>query len=46
MGAVKAMLRGKFMATQAYLNKQDKRQISNIISHLKQLEKKNKKSQL
>ena len=39
MGAVKAMLRGKFMAIQDYLNKQEKHQISNLILHLKHLEK-------
>ena len=40
MGAVKVMLRGKFMAIQDDLNKQEKHQISNLILHLKQLEKK------
>ena len=33
------MLRGKFIAIQAYLKKQDKSQINNLTLHLKQLEK-------
>ena len=36
---VKAVLRGRFIAIQAYLKKQDKTQINNITLHLKQLEK-------
>ena len=36
---VKAMLRGRFMAIQAYLKKQEKSQINNLTLHLKQLEK-------
>ena len=36
---VKAVLRGKFMAIQAYLKKQEKSQINNLTLHLKQLEK-------
>ena len=36
---VKAVLRGKFIALQAYLKKQEKSQINNLILHLKQLEK-------
>ena len=36
---VKAVLRGKFIATQAYLKKQEKSQINNLTLHLKQLEK-------
>ena len=36
---VKAMLRGKFIAIQAYLKKQEKNQINNLTFHLKQLEK-------
>ena len=35
----KAVLRGKFIAIQAYLKKQEKSQINNLILHLKQLEK-------
>ena len=41
----KAVLRGKFMATQSYLKKQEKYQIDNLTSHLKQLGKKNKNPQ-
>ena len=36
---VKAVLRGKFTAIQAYLKKQEKSQINNLTLHLKQLEK-------
>ena len=36
---VKAVLRGKFRAIQAYLKKQEKSQINNLTLHLKQLEK-------
>ena len=36
---VKAVLRGKFIATQAYLKKQEKSQINNLTLHLKKLEK-------
>ena len=36
---VKAVLRGMFIAIQAYLKKQEKSQISNLTLHLKQLEK-------
>ena len=37
--AVKAVLRGRFIAIQAYLKKQEKSQINNLSLHLKQLEK-------
>ena len=37
--AAKAVLRGKFIAIQSYLKKQEKHQIDNLILHLKQLEK-------
>ena len=37
--AVKAVLRGRFIAIQAYLKKQEKSQINNLTLHLKQLEK-------
>ena len=37
--AAKAVLRGKFIAKQAYLKKQEKSQITNITLHLKDLEK-------
>ena len=36
---VKAVLRGKFIAIDAYLKKQEKSQINNLTLHLKQLEK-------
>ena len=36
---IKAVLRGKFIAIQAYFKKQEKRQINNLTLHLKQLEK-------
>ena len=39
MDTVKAVLRGKFIAIQAYLKKQEKSQINNLILHLKQPEK-------
>ena len=41
--ASKAILRGKFIATQSYLKKQEKHQIDNITLHLKQLEKEEQK---
>ena len=37
--SVKAVLRGRFTALQAYLKKQEKHQINNLTLHLKQLEK-------
>ena len=37
--AVKAVLRGKFIAIQSYLKKQEKHQIDNLTLLLKQLEK-------
>ena len=40
--SAKALLRGKFMATQSYLKKLEKHQIDNLTSHLKQLEKEQK----
>ena len=36
---VKVLLRGKFIAIQVYLKKQEKSQIDNLTLHLKQLEK-------
>ena len=33
--AAKAVLRGKFIAIQSYLNKQEKHQIDNLTLHLK-----------
>ena len=41
---VKALLRGRFIAIQAYLKKQEKRQIKNLTLHLKQLEKEEMKN--
>ena len=38
--AVKAVLRGKYIAIQAYLKKQEKSQIQNLIAHLKEIETK------
>ena len=38
---IKAVLRGKFRAIQAYLKKQEKSQINNLTLHLKRLETKN-----
>ena len=38
------MLRGKFIAIQAYLKKQEKSQIKNLTLHLKQLEKEEMKN--
>ena len=37
--SVKAVLRVRFIAIQAYLKKQEKHQINNLTLHLKQLEK-------
>ena len=39
MDSVKAVSRERFIAIQAYLKKQEKNQINNLTSHLKQLEK-------
>ena len=41
---VKAVLRGKFIAIQAYLKKQEKSQINYLTLHLKQLEKEKMKN--
>ena len=41
---IKAVLRGRFRAIQAYLMKQEKSQIENLTLHLKQLEKEEMKS--
>ena len=37
---VKAVLRGRFVAIQAYLKKQEKCQINNLTLHLNQLKRK------
>ena len=42
--SVKAVLRGRFKAMQAYLKKQEKTQINNLTLHLKQLEKEEMKN--
>ena len=44
--ATKAVLRGKFIAVQSYLKKQEKHQIDNLTLHLKQLEKEQKSHKL
>ena len=36
--AAKAVLRGKYIAIQAYLKKQEKSQIQNLTAHLKEIE--------
>ena len=41
--AAKAVLRGKFIAIQSYLKKQEKHQTDNLTLHLKQLEKEEQK---
>ena len=43
---VKAVLRGKSIAIQAYLKKQEKSQINNLTLHLKQLEKEEMKNHM
>ena len=43
-GIVKAVLRGRFIAIQAYLKKQEKSQTNNLILYLKQLEKEEMKN--
>ena len=42
--SVKAVLKGRFIAMQAYLKKQEKIQINNLTLHLKQLEKEEMKN--
>ena len=42
--AVKAVVRGRFIALQAYLRKQEKNQINNTTLYLKQLEKEEMKN--
>ena len=43
--AVKAVLRGKFIAIQSYLKKQERHRIDNLTLHVKQLEKRIKETQ-
>ena len=42
--SAKAVLRGRFIAIQSYLKKQEKHQMDNLTLHLKQLEKEEQKS--
>ena len=42
--SVQAVLRGRFIAIQAYLKKKQKNQINNLTLHLKQLEKEEMKN--
>ena len=42
--AAKAALRGKFIAIQSYLKKQETSQINKLTLHLKQLEKEEQKT--
>ena len=42
--SVKAVLRGRFIAIQAYLKKQEKNKINNLTLHIKQLEKEETKN--
>ena len=42
--ATKAVLRGKFIAIQAFLKKEEKSQIENLIQHLNELEKEEQKN--
>ena len=42
--SVKAALRGRFIAIQAYLKKQEKNQITNLTLHLKQVTKEEMKN--
>ena len=44
MGHCKGVLRGRFIAIQTYIRKQEKCQINNLTLHLKQLEKKEMKN--
>ena len=42
--SVKSVLRGRFIAIQAYIQKQERNQINNLTLHLKQLEKEEMKN--
>ena len=44
MGCSKTIVRGKFIAIQSYLKKQETSQINNLTLHLKQLEKEEQKN--
>ena len=41
--AAKAVLRGKYIAIQAYLKKQEKSQIQNLTAHLKEIQQRHPK---
>ena len=45
MDVAKAALRGKFIAIQSYLKKQEQHQIDNLSLYLKQLEKEEEEQQ-
>ena len=45
MGCRKAVLRGKFIAIQSYIKKQEKHPIDHLTLHLKQLEKEDEQQQ-
>ena len=45
LDAAKAVLRGKFIAIQSYLKKQEKHQKDNLTLHLKQMEKEEQQQQ-
>ena len=42
--AAKAVLRGKYIAIQAYLQKQEKSQIQNLTAHLEEIESRTAKT--
>ena len=44
--AAKAVLRGKFMAIQSYIKKQEKHRLDNLTLQLKQLEKEEEKNKI
>ena len=44
--AAKAVLRGKFIAIQSYVKKQENSQINNLTLHLKELEKEEQTKQV
>ena len=44
--AEKAFLRGKFRVIQSHLKEQEKSQITNLILHIKQLEKEQQKNEV
>ena len=45
-GTAKAVPRGRFIAIQSYIKKQEKHQIDNLTLHLKQLEKEEPKKKI